>query len=240
MIGSPLELTARKLARLGSVHEADVEAVAALPFRLQDVPAGATLVREGDVPEACCVLVDGFACRHKSTRSGNRQIVSFHIPGDILDVQHLQLPKADHDVAMITRGKVAWIARRDLRSLLEDRPALNDALWRDALIDASIFREWVLNVGRRDARTRISHMLCEFVARMMAAGLTTGDRIRLPMTQDEIADATGLTPVHVNRTIQALRQEGVFGGNGRDLEITDWQRLQNVADFDPAYLHQAA
>jgi CRP-like cAMP-binding protein len=240
MSDEALRLLLKKLNRLGELGPEDKAAINSLTTRTEDVPSGELLVREGDVPRECCVLVRGYACRHKTTRDGARQIVSFHMAGDILDVQHLQLPRADHNVETITAATVAWISSEPLRSALRQHPRLNDALWRDALIDASIFREWVLNVGRRDAKSRIAHMLCEFAVRHEAAGLGSPERFTLPITQEQIADATGLTPVHVNRSLQALRQSGVIEGSGREIRISDWQTMCEVADFDAAYLHQAA
>jgi CRP-like cAMP-binding protein len=197
-------------------------------------------VREGTCPDSCCILLKGFACRHKTTSSGERQIVSFHIPGDILDVQHLELARADHNVQAISAATVAWIPKRDLQRLLDKNPVIRRAIWRSALVDASIFREWVLNVGRRDAISRVAHMLCEFAARYEAAGLGAPDRFELPMTQEQIADATGLTAIHVNRMLQELRARGVIMRERRDVRIIDWDGLRRVADFDPAYLHLAA
>lgn len=240
MDAKPLELMLAKLGRLVALDDEDRTAIRALPYRMEEAAAGRLLVRESEVPRECCVLVEGYACRHKSTRSGTRQIVSFHLPGDILDVQHLQLPRADHNVEVITPARIAWIAASDLRALLREHPKINDALWRDALVDASIFREWVLNVGRRDATARIAHMLCEFASRRAAAGLGSTEQFELPMSQDQIADATGLTVVHVNRTLQALGKMAVIERNRREIRITDWNRMREIADFDPAYLHQEA
>jgi CRP-like cAMP-binding protein len=237
---NPFERLVRKLERLGDLEAADRKAIASLPFRISSARNGDYLVREGSTPTECCLLLEGYACRHKGTSKGGRQIVSFHLPGDLLDLQHLQLPKADHDVQTITDAVIAWISGDSLRQLMRDHPRINDALWRDALIDASIFREWVLNVGRRDARARIAHMLCEFAARREAAGLGSAERFELPMTQGQIADATGLTPVHVNRMLQALRADGLIAREGRDMLILDFARLKRVADFDATYLHAAA
>lgn len=195
---------------------------------------------EGDTPGDCCILVKGYACRHKSTRDGGRQIVSFHVPGDILDLQHLKLPRADHDVETISPTVVAWVSKEDLNALIRARPAVGDALWRDALIDASIFREWVLNVGRRDARSRLAHVLCEFAARQDASGSGPPERFELPMTQEQIADATGLTTVHVNRTLRLLADQGLITRDGRRITVRDWPEMQAIADFDRAYLHSAA
>jgi CRP-like cAMP-binding protein len=238
--GMPLDGLARKLGRLAKLGEEDLRAIAALPHSVEDVPASRCLVREGQEPDRCCLLVAGYAFRHKLTQEGARQIVSIHLPGDILDLQHLFLSKADHNVQAMTRARVAWIPSAELKRVARERPRIGEALWRDALVDASIFREWVLNVGRRDAKTRIAHMLCEFAARGEAAGLGSAARFELPMTQEQIADATGLTPVHVNRMLRALSEDGVIARGNGEVRIADWSRMRAVADFDPAYLHSAA
>ncbi len=230
----------RKLERLGRLDDEDRRALAALPFTVKAASAHHYLVREGSTAFDCCILLKGYACRHKATSDGGRQIVSFHLPGDILDLQHLLLARADHNVQTITAATVAWVPCASLKAIATERPAIAEVLWRDTLIDASIFREWVLNIGRRDAKARIAHMLCEFAARRDAAGLGAPERFELPMTQEQIADATGLTPVHVNRMLRALTQDGVISRRGRQFEIVDWDRMRRVADFDQAYLHAAA
>lgn len=236
----PFQRLFAKLARLAPLDDDDRRAVAGLPFKVVTVGSGHYLVREGDKPEVCCLLLRGYACRHKATSAGDRQIVSFHMPGDLLDVQHILLTQADHNVQTIGEAVVALIPAAALKRVARERSALNEALWRDSLIDASIFREWVLNVGRRDARSRIAHMLCEFAVRRRAAGLGEPERFEMPMTQNEIADATGLTSVHVNRMLQSLKEEGVLERNRGLIVIHDWNRLRDIADFDPEYLHAAA
>ena len=166
--------------------------------------------------------------------------MSFHLPGDLLDLQHLLLPRADHNLETITPATIASVPAAALLRLSKERPMVGEALWRDSLIDASIFREWVLNVGRRDAKGRIAHMLCEFAVRREKAGLGAPERFELPMTQAEIADATGLTSIHVNRMLQALAEDGAIARTRRLIEITDWERLRRIADFHAAYLHAAA
>jgi CRP-like cAMP-binding protein len=230
----------RKLERTTRLDEADRDAIRRLRHRSGQAPAGSYLVREGDPLAECPILVDGFTCRHKGARGGGRQIVSFQVPGDILDLQHIFFARADHNLQAITPVKLAWVRYDDLRALIRERPAIAEALWRETLVEASIFREWVLNVGRRDAMTRVAHMLCEFVAQCEGAGVQVPERFRLPMTQEDIADATGLTPVHVNRTLRALRDEGVIAGTGKHIEVADWARMRAVGDFRPDYLHQAA
>jgi CRP-like cAMP-binding protein len=230
----------RKLGKLAQLGEDDRNTIRTLKFRITHHPADHHLVREGDVPDRCCLLVEGYACRYKMNARGGRQIVSFHMAGDLLDLQHLMIPRADHSIMTIAASKIAWFGRDEVRGLINSHPAINEALWKDALIDASIHREWVLNVGRRSAKVRIAHMLCEFAARQQAAGLANGDHIELPMSQEHIADATGLTAIHVNRMMFALAADGVIVRNKRHIEITDWKRMRRLAEFDEAYLHEAA
>ena len=237
---SALEALLRKLDRLSPLDATDKERLASLPMREEQAPRLRRLVREGDVPEQCCLLVSGYASRYKNAANGARQIVSFHLRGDLLDIQHLLLARADHSLETITPATVAWIPKQDLLQLAWERPNVGKALWRDCLIDASIFREWVLNVGRREARARIAHMLCEFVARCEAAGLETGQGFDFPMTQEQVADATGLTSVHVNRTLKALDGDGALARHRNRFKVLDWDRLCSIADFDTAYLHAAA
>jgi CRP-like cAMP-binding protein len=235
-----LQRLTSKLERLGTLDSEDRERLAALSLRLERVPRWHRLVREGDEPEQCCLLVDGYASRYKHSVYGSRQVVSFHIRGDLLDIQHLLLSRADHNVQTITPAHVAWIPRSELLSLAWERSAVGKTLWRDCLIDASIFREWVLNVGQRDAKSRIAHMLCEFAARCHAAGLGPPEALDIPMTQEQIADATGLSAVHVNRMLQALRADGAITRNMSKVRIFDWDTIRAIAAFDPAYLHEAA
>lgn len=141
---------------------------------------------------------------------------------------------------MVTEGTIGWASCKALRQLVRERPRVGEALWRDTLIDASILREWVLNVGRRDAKSRIAHMLCEIAVRQRAVGLAGPNAFELAMTQEDIADATGLTNVPVNRMLQALGEEGVIARDLRQVKIADWDRMRAVADFDPDYMHAAA
>lgn len=230
----------RKLERLATIDDEDRAAIRELPFKTRVVGANQVLVREGARVTTCAVLLSGYACRHKTTSEGARQIVAFAMPGDLLDVDQLLLARADHTLQTITEATIAWVPEADLRRLLRERPCVGEALWRDTLIDGSICREWVLNVGRRDAKSRIAHILCEFAARRDAAGLGSPERFELPMTQEQIGDATGLTSIHVNRMLQELARDGVIARDKRQIEITDWRRLCSIGGFDPAYLHAAA
>jgi CRP-like cAMP-binding protein len=227
----------RRLETRGPLDEEDREAIRALPFVYRTLEASTYLVREGDPPVQCALLLSGFAYRHKVTGTGGRQILSVHMPGEFLDLQNSFLEIADHNVQMLTRGDVAMVPVRALRELAYSRPLIGRAMWIDTLIDAAIFREWIVNVGRRDATSRIAHVLCEFSLRLAAAGLGNEYRYEMPMTQEQLADVTGLTAVHVNRVLKELQRQGLIARDKRAVEIVDWDGLSGVGDFSARYLH---
>jgi len=227
----------RKLASHSALAEDDRRAILDLPFHAHSIEREMYFAREGDRTEHSCLLLTGYAFRQKLVASGGRQILSVHIPGDLLDLQGAVLESADHNVQALTRCKMATVARSDIRALVHKRPAVALAMWVDTLIDGSISREWLLNVGRRDAQGRIAHLLCEFGHRMESAGLAKADRFEMPLSQEQIADATGLTAVHVNRTLRNLDRSGLIVRTGRIIRITDLEVLCEVADFSANYLH---
>jgi CRP-like cAMP-binding protein len=227
----------RKLETHATLDRRDREAIRALPHHVRTFDASAYLVREGDSLQHCSVLVSGYAFRQKVTGDGLRQIVSLHIPGEPLDLQHLFLDLADHNVQTLTRAEVAIIPRAALQELALSHPAIGHALFVNTLVEGSIFREWALNVGRRDARTRLAHFLCEVAARLDAQGLDGVRGYELPMSQEQIGDALGLTAVHVNRTMKLLESEGLIVRTRRWISIPSWTALREVADFSSRYLH---
>ena len=233
----PLTLLFDNLLLHSDLSADDQQRILDLPYRLRMFEPSSYLVREGERPAHCAVMTSGFSYRQKQTSGGQRQIVSIHIPGEALDFQHLFLDVADHSVQMLTRGEVALLSIRDLQLLVDENPALNRAISRRTLVEGSIFREWILNVGRRDARSRMAHLLCEFALRMRVSGQTGDHSYELPITQEQFADAVGLTTVHVNRTLKALEVEGFVRRNKRNLFIPSWKRLASVADFNERYLH---
>ncbi|MES2755256.1 MAG: Crp/Fnr family transcriptional regulator [Pseudomonadota bacterium] len=235
----PLALLVRNLALRAELSEADRATVLALPRTMRTVEAGTYLVREADLPGVCAVLVAGFAFRSKLGGDGQRQIVSLHIPGDALDFQNLFLDVSDHNVQMLTRGEVALIPRAVLQRLVRSNAGVGYAVLVKILVEASIFREWVLNVGRRDAKSRVAHLLCELAVRLEHEGLAAEYGHDLPMTQEQLGDAVGLTPVHVNRTLRVLESEGLISRTKRSISFPDWGKLRRVADFNQRYLHFA-
>jgi CRP-like cAMP-binding protein len=235
--GSSLAPLVRKLLLHAELAEEDQAAVLELPHVLREVEGAKYIVREGDKPTHSCLLVSGFVIRHKLVENGGRQIVNIHVSGDMCDLQNALLATADHNVQTLTRSEIAFIPREALVDLAFSRPTVGKALWLETLVEASITREWVANVGRRDARARVAHLLCEFAYRLNAVGLGEECNFQLPMTQEQLADTTGLTPVHVNRTLKALDAEGLTSRTLRSVKIINWKRMTRVADFRSTYLH---
>jgi len=228
---------ALKFGRRVSLDEGDRAALLALPFKVHVVEAGRYLVREGDSPLESALLLSGFAFRHKMTADGERQIVSIHIPGDFVDLEGALLRVADHSVQALTRSEIATISRERIVALVDAHPRVGRAMWIDTLVDGSIYREWVMNVGRRPAKQRLGHLLCEFARRLEIAGMGNTSGYQFPMTQEQLADATGLTSVHVNRTLKALEAEGLIVRHKRFIRIPDWGRLRDTSGFNELYLH---
>jgi len=210
-----------------------------LPYTRKRFGKDAYLVREGQRATDCSLILRGFAFRQKLLRNGGRQIISIHIPTEFVDLQNGLLATADHNVQAIDGCEAAVIPRDALMVLAADRSAIRKAMWVETLLDASIFREWVVNMGRRDSRTRVAHLLCEMFLRLKNIGAEHRGMLDFPLTQEQLADATGLTPVHTNRTLQLLRKDGLIRLSGRSLTVLDWDRLREVADFDELYLHHS-
>ena len=228
----------RKLTLWAHLDADDERALLGLPHSLVTVPRDEPIVREGDRISHCWLVLSGFCARYKDVGDGGRQIVSIHMTGDLVDLQNALLGIADHGVLTLTACDMATFPVEAVRELTNSRPAVKDALWHDTLVDASIHREWVANLGRRDAPTRIEHLLCEFALKLEAVNLGEQLNYELPMTQHQLADATGLTVVHVNRVLQALARDGLIERvTPRSVLIGNWKRLAAAGDFRSDYLH---
>ena len=230
-------LLLRKLNSIATLDHEDQIAVDRLPLQLTDLKADQDIVREGDRPSRSCFLLSGMACWFKVTGEGRRQILSFQISGDLPDIQSIHLATLDSTLTTISPCRVAFVQHEALLEICAKRPNVANAFWRMTLIDAAVFREWVANVGSRQALGRIAHLLCELVTRIRAVGLADKFVCELPVTQTELADATGLSTVHVNRTLQSLRKQKLIHWKDSQLEVLDWAGLQKAGDFDPTYLH---
>ena len=230
---------ARFLDRLllrSRLSEGEQQAILKLPSHAFQAPAHRDIVAPGQRVDHACLVVDGLAGRVDQMRDGQRQITALHIPGDMCDLHSVMAPTAAWGIAALTTTTVLHIPHRDLRALATSHPAIALAFWRDTTADASVLAKWLGNIGRRDARARLAHLLCEIGIRMEQAGLGTRRSYSLPMTQHHLADALGLTAVHVNRMFQTLRADALLQTEQRMVHIEDWDRLATIAEFDPMFL----
>jgi len=204
---------------------------------LTHVPQDKVLVKAGVTLSHSTLLVEGFACRYKDLADGQRQIMEIHVPGDFIDLHGFLLNRLEHNLGSLTPVKLASVPHDRLRLITERHPHLARLLWFSTLLDAAIHRERILSVGRRSALARIAHLLCELNLRLEVVGQAHGGRYMLPLTQSDIADATGLTAVHVNRMLKQLRDQQLLTFRGGEVVIEEWDRLQRVAEFSSGYLY---
>jgi CRP-like cAMP-binding protein len=238
MTGNLATALITKLTVSNTLDGDDIRAIQRLPIRARNMKAREVIVRDGERPTECCLLADGFAFRSKMTADGGRQVLSLHIPGEIPDLQSLHLGMMDHDLMTLTSCSLGFVAHNDLIEMNRVRPNLAAALWRETLIDASIFREWIVNVGRRSATARLAHLLVELHRRLEAIGHTKEGEFGLPVTQADLADCLGLSTVHVNRVLQYLRRERLLTADRSEFRLVDVEKMEDLAGFDPTYLHQ--
>lgn len=233
----PLNPMLRKLQLWKQFDAAEEAALLALPHILATLEPSKYVVREGARATHSCLLISGFAYRQKLTKQGLRSILAVQMSGDLVDLQNSLLVVADHSVQALTRAEVAYIPREAILDIAFRFPNIGMAMWYDTLVDASIFREWVHNIARRSGPTRIAHLICEFGLRLEAVGLGSRVNYQLPMTQEQLGDAVGLTPVHVNRCLTELQESGLLTRSVREISVGNWTALARFADFKSGYLH---
>lgn len=229
----------RRLTTTSGLDEDDVEAIRSLPIVIKHYRSNQAIVRDGDRPIESCLIAEGFCVRSKVTSDGGRQILSIHIPGEIPDLQSLHLHVMDHDLVTLTECTLGFISHTALRDLTRRKPNVAEIFWRDTLIDASMFREWIINVGQRAAPNRLAHVIVELRERLRVIGRAQGVEFEMPLTQEQIGEAMGITPVHANRIIKQLRGDGVLDFHRGRVTVIDEGKLRELADFDDRYLHQA-
>lgn len=230
-----LQLHLEAFAKLSQQERSLIERLAQKNVR--EVAARRDLIREGDRPRAVSLMLEGWGCRYKQLPDGRRQILSFILPGELSDPNIFILREMDHGIGAVTRLRYAEIAPADFEELMARSPRLTQALWWNELVNAAVAREWIANVGQRTAYERIAHLICELFLRLRQAGLTEGNGCHFPLTQADLAEATGLTPVHVNRTLQDLRRDGLIELQGRRLTIPNLNGLKQAGLFNDNYLH---
>src|SRR3954451_3403825 len=233
----PDTVVASKLEAFTRLSGDDKAALAQVSRNVRFVEPRRDLISEGDKPRHVHLILDGWACRYKQLPDGRRQIVSLFVPGDFCDVNVFILKYMDHSIGALTRLKVAMIGPDEMSELSADRPRIGRALWWNELVAAAVQREWTLNLGLRSAYERLSHLLIELYMRLQLIGRAQNGRCDFPLTQADLADATGLTSVHVNRTLQELRRDGLIELERKQLHILDLPRLIEVSMFNPNYLH---
>ena len=205
---------------------------------VRKVRAGYDLIREGDKPGPVFVVLDGWACRYKILPDGSRQIIAFLMPGDFCDLHAGLLDEMDHSIGTLTACRIATISRETMDRLLESTPTLTRAFWLAQLIDEGVLRAWIVSMGRRDSMERLAHLMLELYTRMRNIGLAGDGSCEMPLTQTVLADALGLTPVHVNRVLRVLRERGAMALGSSTLTLLNAAELVRIAGFDDAYLHR--
>ena len=233
MIEQPL---LRQLSIRGGISREEVEFLRSAFAGAREIPHDREFIREGDLPQASTVLLSGFAARSKELANGKRQFLTIHVKGDFVDLHSFLLKKMDHGVVALTPCTIGLVPHEKLKEITERFPSLTRQLWLSTTIDAAIHREWLVSFGRRSSRANVAHLLCELYMRLWAAEETDGFRFRLPITQGELADARGMSIVHMNRAIKALREQGLISWLGEEVMIRDWDGLVSLAEFDPTYL----
>jgi CRP-like cAMP-binding protein len=226
-----------KLESIATLTGEERYAIESLPVRVQILRPRQDIVREGDTPSQCCLILEGWTFRYKILGEGKRQIFSFHMAGDIPDLQSLHIPVMDHSLGTMTPATVAFIPHHAMRDLTARFPNVAAVLWRDTLVDAGIFREWMMSMGRRSAYGHLAHLFCELYLKQEAVGLASDHRCALPLSQIELADALGISNVHINRVLQEMRGKGLVTLSGNTLVIHVWEDLIRAAEFDETYLH---
>ncbi len=227
-----------KLGRFVPLNDTEREALRHLARKARRFPRGTDLIGEGDKPVSVFLLLEGWAYRYKSMVDGGRQIMAYLLPGDLCDVQIFLFEEMDHSIGLLSDALVAKIPAAEMLDLMDRFPRIERALMWATLVDEATLREWLLNVGQRDALQRLAHLFCELCVRLSVVNLVDeSGTYFLPLTQTELADTTGMTAVHVNRSLQRLRQDGLIVARDGRLTILDFNRLAEVAGFNATYLH---
>ena len=202
-----------------------------------DYPADKTIIRAGQRLTASTLLIEGILCRYKDLRDGQRQITELHVTGDFADLHSFTLKRLDHNVMTLTPCRVGLVPHERLEEMTRRLPHLTRLYWFSTNLDAAIHREWEVSLGRRSAISRTAHLFCELHVRLRIAQRADEAGYELPLTQTDLAECLGLTPVHINRTLKELRERGLVSFRGGRVHIHDLRGLERVAEFDPAYLY---
>lgn len=210
---------------------------ALIAFKQRELGAQEDIIADGAHSDHCHVLLTGLACRYKILPDGERQIMAFLVPGDLCDAEIFILKKMDHAVGTLTASTTAMIHATEMKKLLREVSSLSEALWWGTMTDLGVLRERIVDQGRRDASERIAHLLYEMLVRYRVSGAAEGYSMDFPITQADLADATGMTPSHANRVLQRFREDGLIELRNRTLTVTNPARLKSLGQFNATYLH---
>jgi CRP-like cAMP-binding protein len=227
----------RKLANFTKLSDEEKKAVNECCGEVRSFSAGEDVISQGDRTGSVKLLLEGFACRYKVLEDGRRQVVAYFVPGDLCDLRVFILKRMDHSIGAVSASKVANLSPENVLKLTHTYPTLTRALWWSTLVEEAILREWIVNVGQRNALERMAHLFCELLYRFRAVGLNEGMSCTLPLTQVELAETLGLSSVHVNRTLQALRKRKLITLENATLTIENFEELKELSFFNPDYLH---
>ncbi len=236
-VNSVGETLARHLASFGELPPADFDAVAALKGEVRDLPRQTDILRNGDQPAHVVLVLSGLLHRYTIGPEGKRQIHSFYLPNEAPSLETLYIDYMDNNLGAVVPTRVGLISHDQIYRIIDERPEARKLLWRQTLVQAAIFRQWLVRNSNLPAHMALAHLFCEMFVRADAAGLVEDRRCALPLTQEYVADALGLTAVHTNRTLQSLRETGAVEWRSGQLTVYDWPKLREMARFDPNYLH---
>lgn len=232
-----IEFMVRRLSGVGQLSSEDRDRLVSLPIRRKRFAKGEEIVAEGSSSSSCCLVFKGYVHRSKTLITGDRQIFSLHMAGDVPDLQSLYLPRMDHSLVATSPAEVALISHSSIQTILDQSSRLTALFWRDTLIDAAAFRSWMLMLGQAEAPVRMAHLFCELYVRSQLVGLNKGNTFALPISQVDIADMLGTSTVHANRTLQDLRSQGLVDFTRGRVTILRWRELAELGMFDESYLH---
>lgn len=234
MIGEAL---CKHLSTIGELSKEDADALVSVRGEVRTLQKGRDILSAGDVPHFSVVVLKGFLCRHSCKRDGTRQIHSFYMPSDAPSLETLHIDYVDNSLGAVGQSTVGIIPHPELFRLMERRPGIQALLWRETLIQAAVFREWLTRNSTLPAHSAMAHLFCEIFVRAEAAGLVFASSCEMPTTQETLANALGLTAVHVNRTLQLLRESGMVDLKNGRLYIHDYEKLAELGEIHPHYLH---
>ncbi|MBU3077525.1 Crp/Fnr family transcriptional regulator [Sphingomonas quercus] len=230
----------RHIARLRARHSisgAEEQAIRGLVSETRRVAKQTVLIREGALLDSSTLLLDGLLCRYKDMEEGRRQITELHLPGDFADLHSFTLKRLDHNILAMSDSLLATVPHERIQRLINDHPRLGRIYWFSTNLDAAIHREWVLSLGTRGAAERTATLFCELQVRIGLIDGTSPKEFMLRMSQSELAECLGITPIHVNRTLARLREEKLMSFRHNRAEIYDLAGLRRLADFDDGYLY---